>query len=147
LILKKEHKAKDFLPKPEYAGGPKALRTFIYQRLVYPEAALQANIEGTVVAKAEINYQGKVLQVKIMSGIGFGCDEEAARLIKLLEFKMAKVRNIKVTYFKTFHIEFKLPARPSSSITYHYQKTPAKSSPTAATQEPSKAYEYTIRYR
>ncbi|HEX5625244.1 MAG TPA: energy transducer TonB [Saprospiraceae bacterium] len=145
--MKKEHKAKDFLPKPEYAGGPNAMRSFIYQRLVYPEAALQSGIEGTVIAKAEINYQGKVLQVKILSGIGYGCDEEAARLIKLLVFKMAKVRNIKVSYFKTFHIEFKRPSKPSSSISYHYLKTPPKVSTPVEGQKPSTAYEYTIQIR
>ncbi|MBK6546785.1 MAG: TonB family protein [Saprospiraceae bacterium] len=106
--MKHEIKKKDFLPTPEYEGGPKALSAFIYQQLKYPLDALTKKIEGTVVIKAEINHRGEVIDTKMISGIGLGCDEEAMRVIKLLKFKIAKVRNIKVRFYKTFNIQFKL---------------------------------------
>jgi TonB family protein len=95
--VKKETKAKNFIPKPEYKGGPKALTQFIHDQLKYPKEALDKKIEGTVVLKAEINYRGEVIGTKIISGIGYGCDEEASRVVSLLKFHIDKIRNLKVT--------------------------------------------------
>ena len=125
--LKHEVKKKEFLPTPEFQGGPKALSAFISQNIIYPQDAITKKIEGTVVVKAEISHKGDVIDTKVISGIGSGCNEEAVRVVKLLKFKIGKVRNIKISFFKTFNIHFKLPIQqinpPPSSINYIYVET------------------------
>lgn len=116
--MKKETKPKHFLPKPEYPGGPKAITAFIYAELKYPNQAFEKKIEGTVVVKAEINYRGEVIGTQVVSGLGHGCDEEAERVIRLLRFHVDKVRNLKVIYFKTFTIQFKMPTPNQTSVNY-----------------------------
>lgn len=122
--MKREIKKKDFLPSPEFPGGPKALSAFISQNINYPPEAIAMKIEGTVVVKTEINHKGVVIDTKVISGIGYGCNEEAARVVKLLKFRIDKVRNVKVSFFKTFNIHFKLDLEKQTnsgpSVNYIY---------------------------
>lgn len=50
----------------------------------YPAAARQAGIKGTVVVSATITREGKIVNEKIVSGLGHGLDEEALRVAQLL---------------------------------------------------------------
>lgn len=125
--MKKELKSKDFIPSPEYPGGTKAMTTFINSNIVYPESAKEQNIEGTSVIKAEINFKGEVVSTKVMSSLHKDCDAEAERVVKLLKFKVSKVRNLKISFFKTFHIHFNKPkeAKPSPPVVIHYNVIPS----------------------
>ncbi len=145
--MKKEAKSKNFIPKPEYKGGPKAMSAFIYEQLKYPKEAFENKIEGTVVIKAEINYKGIVIGAKIISGLGFGCDEEAIRVIRLLKFDIDKIRNLKVTFFKTFNIHYKLPASLENTVSYTYvtNNPPQEDKPKAVPQNTT--YGYVIKYK
>lgn len=143
--MKKEIKQKNFIPQPEYSGGPKAMAKFIQENLKYPSNALENKIEGTVVLKSEINFKGEVIHTKVISGIGFGCDEEAERVVSLLKFHVDKVRNIKVTYFKTFNIHFKLPAPVQTNINYVLVDTPKKNIPAENTAQ-KEGYTITINF-
>ena len=118
--MKKEIKQKNFIPHPEYPGGPKAMNFFIQENLKYPKEAFQNKIEGTVVLKAEINFRGIVIDTKVISSLGHGCDEEAERVVRLLKFNVDKVRNLKITYFKTFNIHFKMQVQQVPGISYTY---------------------------
>ncbi len=60
---------------------------FIDENLKYPEEALHQRIEGTVHLEYVVNGLGKIVNVKLLEGIGYGCDEEAIRLIKSLVFE------------------------------------------------------------
>ena len=106
--MSKERKDKHFLHKPEYVGGPTAIRQFVTANIQYPAAALEAGIEGTVSLRYDINYKGIVTGAKIISGIGYGCDQEAIRLVKLLKFQVAKNRGVKVIFHKTIKIYLKI---------------------------------------
>ncbi len=141
--MKKEKKDKHFIKKPYYEGGISAMRAFIRQHLQYPKAALQAKIEGTVHIRYTINHKGKVVATKIIAGIGHGCDEEAVRLVELLEFIAPKNRNIKAIFHKTIQIHFRLPEQEKSTIQYNYTttKTPKKPKP----KSKGKSYIITIR--
>lgn len=121
--MKKERKDKHFIKKPIYEGGPNALKQFIGKNLSYPKAALQAKIEGTVVIRYTINIYGKVVDTKIINGLSHGCNEEADRLVRLLQFKVPKNRGFKGFFHKDLHIHFKLPKVASSTI--QYTLTPA----------------------
>ena len=122
--MAKERKDKHFIKKPVYEGGLRAMRAFIRAELNYPKEALKEKIEGTVYVKYSINHLGKVIDTKVISSLGYGCDEEAERIIRLFQFKVAKTRGIKVTFHRSIQIHFRLPKiKPSSavqSVHYHY---------------------------
>lgn len=107
--MKKEIKKKDILKRPEYPGGTKALKDFIANNLQYPKDALEQKIEGTVYLRYDIDHQGVVTTVKVLKKVGFGCDEEAIRLVKKLKFNIDKTRGVRVLYHKTIQIHFRLP--------------------------------------
>ena len=50
----------------------------------YPPAARQAGIKGTVVVRATITREGKMVDEKIALGLGHGLDEEALRIARLI---------------------------------------------------------------
>lgn len=57
------------------------LAAFIQANLHYPDLAIEYGIEGEVVVLVHIQPSGKVDSATLISGIGFGCDEEVIRLI------------------------------------------------------------------
>ena len=113
--MQKERKDKHFIKKPIYPGGPKAMRQFIKNNLQYPKEALENRVEGTVSLEYNIDYQGTVTDVHVISGIGFGCDEEAMRLVKLLKFEVPKTHKAKVRFRKTLQIHFRLPKQKKTA--------------------------------
>ena len=98
-----------FLNQPEYPGGPKALTAFIYQHLKYPKLALEASIEGVVFIEYDIDNKGKVIETRLLQGLGYGCDEEARRVVLLLKFDVPRNRGVRVIFHKKIHIQFKKP--------------------------------------
>ena len=90
--MKKEKREKDFRKKPIYPGGNSALKQFIKDNLQYPEEALKNKVEGGVIVQFTIDHLGKVTHTKVISGLGYGCDEEAQRVIRLLTFEVPKNR-------------------------------------------------------
>lgn len=68
--------------QPEYPGGMDALRTFIGKNLNYPRPAANAGVSGRVFVSFVVNTDGSLADVQVLKGIGFGCDEEAVRVIQ-----------------------------------------------------------------
>jgi len=143
--MKKEKKDKHFIKKPIYEGGPNALKQFISQNLSYPKEALQEKTEGTVVIRYTINIQGKVVDTKIINGLTPACNEEAARLVRLLQFKVPKNRGFKGFFHKDLHIHFKLPKAANSTIQYTLTST-AKKEPTQTVPKKETGYTITVNY-
>lgn len=147
--MKKEIKKKDILKRPEYPGGAKALKDFITRNLQYPKEALEQNIEGTVFLRYDIDHQGVVTTVKVLKKVGYGCDEEAIRLVKMLKFNIDKTRGVRVLYHKTIQIHFRLPVTqshlPPSSQRLHvaYQIVPS-APPKQIEQREQKGFTYTF---
>jgi protein TonB len=69
---------------PEFPGGIKKLMKYIENNLIYPEAAYKKNIQGVVKVSFIVEKDGSVSNPTIISGIGYGCDEEAVRIIASL---------------------------------------------------------------
>jgi Ca-activated chloride channel family protein len=67
---------------PEYPGGEKALQSFLSQNLKYPAIAKEMGISGRVIVRFMVDEKGNISDIKIIRGIGGGCDEEAVRIIK-----------------------------------------------------------------
>ncbi|MBX2892204.1 MAG: TonB family protein [Saprospiraceae bacterium] len=72
----------DFVSKkPEFPGGELALMNYISTSIRYPSLARDANIEGTVVVRFIIDFEGKVQSIEILKDIGGGCGAEAVRVV------------------------------------------------------------------
>ena len=137
--MSKSRKPKDFLKVPQYPGGNSALKLFLDKNLKYPKEALESKTEGEVEAEYHVDGLGKIKNIKILKGIGFGCDEEVIRLIKLLVFQNAINRGMKTMTRKTLKINFKLPKQKTTNIQYNIVSKPQKK-----TTSPQSNYGYTI---
>lgn len=69
---------------PEYPGGELALTRFVQNNMRYPQLAREMGIQGTVYITFVVGKTGEISNVKVVRGIGGGCDEEAVRVIKLM---------------------------------------------------------------
>ncbi len=67
---------------PEYPGGEKALMEYLKTNIEYPARAREERIEGKVYVSFTILPSGEVHDVTVVRGIGGGCDEEAARVVR-----------------------------------------------------------------
>ena len=68
---------------PEYPEGQKAIYTFIANSLIYPQQAIDDSIKGKVYVNFLVEKDGSISNIKVLRGIGLGCDEEAIRVISL----------------------------------------------------------------
>lgn len=76
------HDASGIEKYPEFEGGMAAWSKFIQRNLRYPYTASEQGISGKVFVSFVIELDGSISAVKIIKGIGGGCDEEAMRVIK-----------------------------------------------------------------
>jgi len=131
------HHKKKFLKLPEYPGGSMAFKEFIAKNIQYPKEALAAGIEGNVVVEYNINDNGDIVSPHVLKGLGYGCDEEAIRLVSMLSYEKARNRGVRVKVTTKTKIAFTLPR---VNITY---STPEKKSPEKKSGG-SESYGYTI---
>ena len=66
---------------PEFPGGIGALDQYLIRNLRYPQRAKQANVSGQVFVQFVVTETGEIRELRILKGIGFGCDEEAVRVV------------------------------------------------------------------
>lgn len=154
--MAKEKKPKHFIKQPTHVGGNAALKKIIRENQRYPKAAADEQIEGTVVVRYTINHKGKVIDAKVISGIGYGCDEEAKRLVKLLEFEVPKHRGMNIKFHKKLKIHFRKPKIKKTT----QEKAPGKTTSTNITytitntrvgndkrnNDQGSGYNYTIKF-
>jgi protein TonB len=94
---------------PEYPGGDEARLNFLRNNVKYPQMAREAGIQGTVYVSFTVEKDGGITQVKIMRGIGGGCDEEAIRVTKMMpKWKAGKQRGKEVRVSYNMPIKFTL---------------------------------------
>lgn len=70
---------------PEYPGGVYELMKFVAENLRYPEKAMADSVQGRVVVKFVVNREGKVVSPEILHSVSPEIDEEALRVVSLLE--------------------------------------------------------------
>ena len=102
-------KEKKFVKKAEYPGGSEALKKFVKENLRYPQEAVLHRVEGKVFINYEVNDKGEVHSVKVTSGIGYGCDEEAKRIVKLLKYPSQINKGVRINTKFKITIHFNLP--------------------------------------
>lgn len=75
---------------PEFEGGVAGLMRYVGSNISYPEQAKIVGKEGTVYVSFIVSEVGMVEGVKVMKGIGYGCDEEVVRVLsKMPKWKKA----------------------------------------------------------
>jgi TonB family protein len=139
-------KEKKFIKLPKYPGGKAAFQEFIRKNLKYPKEALQKKVEGSVHIHYRVDGMGKVIEVNVTKSLGYGCDEEAVRVVNLLKYDKAKNRGVRVTAGMRTRINFKLA---EAKIQFEYTTT-AKKKPAEKTKNDTtgkeQAYGYTISF-
>jgi TonB family protein len=70
--------------EPTYKEGRAALEKFLAGNAKYPETARKNNIKGYVVVGFMVKKDGSLTDFKVLKGLGYGCDEEALRVAKLM---------------------------------------------------------------
>jgi len=67
---------------PGFPGGDAARIKYLNENIQYPQMARESGIQGRVFVTFVVEKDGSVTDVKVLRGIGGGCDEEAVRVIK-----------------------------------------------------------------
>ena len=144
MTTKKPHRKKKILKLPDYPGGKEEFVKFLNENIKYPAEALKNKIEGDVHLSFEVNNMGEVIGAKILHGIGYGCDEEALRLVSMLKYRKAKNKGVRVTTTKKLRIGFHLPKEKQQGINIKY--TLDKNTQETTNKNKSGNYNYTITY-
>ena len=95
--------------QPQYPGGDKALYEYLARNLDYPDAAKEAGIQGRVFVAFVVEKDGSISNVRVLRGIGGGCDEEAVRVVQNMpRWTAGKQRGIPVRVHFNLPIKFTL---------------------------------------
>lgn len=70
--------------KPMFKGSQDSLNKWFRDNLKYPETAKKAGAYGTIIVGFIVEKDGSLTNVKIIKGIGGGCDEEAIKIVKAM---------------------------------------------------------------
>ena len=70
--------------QPVFPGGEESMMKFMVENIKYPAEAMKKNITGKVYVSFNVEIDGSITGIKIIKGIGSGCDEEAFRVIGLM---------------------------------------------------------------
>ncbi len=70
--------------QPEFPGGTSEMYKYLGKSIKYPSAASRANVSGRVFMSFVVNVDGSIQDVTVLKGLGFGCDEEAMRVVKAM---------------------------------------------------------------
>ncbi len=67
---------------PQFPGGEREMMRFIRNNLHYPVSAQANGVQGTVIINFVVNREGKIINIKVIKSIGFGCDEESVKVME-----------------------------------------------------------------
>jgi len=94
-----------------FPGGQSELEQFLNLNLRYPNKAIENKISGEVIVSFLLDEKGDISAAMILKSLGYGCDEEALRVVGLMprwEPAVLDGEPIKVKYI--LPIVFELPA-------------------------------------
>jgi protein TonB len=91
---------------PNFPGGETELHRYLAENIKYPQMAKESGIQGRVFVTFVVERDGKVTDVRVLRGIGGGCDEEAIRVVKNMpKWTPGKQRG------KPVRVQFNLPVK------------------------------------
>lgn len=144
--MENKKKPKQFLEKPQYPGGTKALREFIKSHLQYPEDAMEQRIEGVVTVAYQVSDEGEVENPTVIKGLYPSCDAEAVRLVKLLKYGKAHNRGVRLKSNCKVNIKFKLAPTEPVKMAVSYTTTPSKPKTEKQPRPKGEGISYTITF-
>ncbi|WP_373513319.1 energy transducer TonB [Persicitalea sp.] len=68
----------------EFPGGTKALAKYIADNLKYPKTASEAKAQGKVFVTFVVTATGKLEDIRVLKGLGYGTEAEALRLVRAM---------------------------------------------------------------
>ena len=104
---------------PQFPGGEAAMMKFVANNVKYPQEARDKEIDGRVFIGFVVEKDGSVSNVKVLRGIGGGCDEEAVRVIKgMPKWKpgMQKGKPVRVSYQIPIYFKLDTPQKTNSLV-------------------------------
>ena len=105
---KEEEVEPDFFVSVEQMPTPIGGIAAIQNKIVYPEIAKRAGVQGRVYITAFVDEIGTVTKVELTRGIGAGCDEAAMEAVLATKFNPGKQRGRAVKVRVTVPVRFKL---------------------------------------
>jgi protein TonB len=91
---------------PEFPGGEPALYKYLAENIKYPQMAKESGIQGRVFVTFVVERDGRVTDVRVLRGIGGGCDEEAIRVVAAMpKWAPGKQRG------KPVRVQYNLPVK------------------------------------
>jgi protein TonB len=86
------------------------LDEYFRKNMIYPWLARESGIEGTVYVSFIVEKDGSLTNIEVTGSLGYGCDEEAIRLIKMTSgfWEPGKENGSRVRVHKTVAVEFAL---------------------------------------
>ena len=94
---------------PEAPGGLETLRRYLSQHIQYPERARRRHVQGLVLVSFVVSPEGQLTNVSVAQGIGYGCDEEAVRVVSgLPRWEPARRNGRAVAVGYTLPVRFEL---------------------------------------
>ena len=97
------------LSYPAFPGGADGFGKFIGSNIKYPAEAKKNNVQGKVTVSFIVERDGSLSEIKVVKGIGSGCDEEAIRVMKLSPKWEPGIHNVEaVPVLLTLPITFSL---------------------------------------
>lgn len=97
---------------PRYPGGDESRLKYLRRQVRYPEAALKAQIQGTVMIVFIVERDGSISNINVASRIGGGCDEEAIRVTKEMpRWEPGKQHGRAVRVMVRMPIVFRIPGK------------------------------------
>jgi protein TonB len=95
--------------QPEPEGGMAAFYKYVGKEMDYPKQARRMGVEGRVFMQFVVDKDGSLTDIKVLKGIGSGCDEEAMRVLQAApKWKPGKQRGRPVKVRMSIPIVFKL---------------------------------------
>ena len=92
--------------QPRYPGGGQERIKFLQNNIKYPVEARELGIQGRVFLTFVVEVDGSITDVRVLRGIGGGCDMEAVRVVKSMpRWIPGKQRGIPV------RVQFNLPIK------------------------------------
>lgn len=101
-----------FIQTPVFLGDGLSIKEFVKKHLKYPPEAFKNKIEATVHVRYAIDSNGDIIEAKNVGTAGYGLDEEAIRVVKLMKYSKVRNRNLRLTFNRKIDIHFRMP-KPS----------------------------------
>lgn len=94
--------------QPMPYGGYESFYIQLSKNLKYPRQAIRQQVDGRVYVEFVVDRNGSVNGVKVIKGIGAGCDEEAMRVLALTKWEPGKQRGRPVNVRMVIPVIFKV---------------------------------------